>query len=101
MNGMIPRDGESPDDLARWKWLWGQLCEEISAVHLWPSWETQVFELLRSGLPRLSSIFSHYVKSHWTCIDAEWCVHPSMNAAAVVRRTYLCHLLASAESSCV
>ena len=68
---MVPRDGESFEDLARWKWLWGQLCDEISAVHLWPSWEVQAFELLRSGLARLSAIFSYYVKAGWTCINVE------------------------------
>ena len=56
---MVPRPGESADDLARWKWLWGRLCDEIAQVHLWPSWEPQAFELLREQLPRLS------VRARW------------------------------------
>ena len=68
---MVPRDGENPEDLARWKWLWRRLCNELKAIHLWPSWEPQAFELLRNSLPRLAAIFSHYVKAGWTCIDEE------------------------------
>ena len=29
------------------------------------------FDLLRYQLPRLTAIFSHYVKAGWTCVDDE------------------------------
>ena len=64
-NEMSPRPGESDEDLARWKWLWVQLCRELDRVHLWPSWEPQAFEMLRTGFPRLQAIFSYYIKAGW------------------------------------
>ena len=68
---MRPREGESLDDLNRWKWLWAQLCDELHHIHLWPQWEGSAFDLLRYQLPRLTAIFSHYVKAGWTCVDDE------------------------------
>ena len=67
--------GESPDDFARFKWLWGQLCVELERVHLWPSWEKKALELLRdTGFPRLQGIFAYYVKARW--VDAIDCDLP-------------------------
>ncbi len=63
--------GETAEDLQRWRMLWGRLCRELDAVHLWPSWEPQAFALLRTGFPRLQAIFAHYTKGGWTSLDAE------------------------------
>ena len=61
--------GEQPQAYDLWKRLWPRT--DLSHIHLFPSWESEVQQILHVSFAQLTNIFSHYCKANWTPDDAE------------------------------
>ena len=64
---MLP--GEQPQAFDLWKRLWPRT--DLSHIHLFPAWESEVQQILHAAFAQLTGIFSHYCKANWTPDDAE------------------------------
>ena len=64
---MLP--GEQPQAFDLWKRLWPRT--DLSHIHLFPAWESEVQQILHAAFVQLTGIFSHYCKANWTPDDAE------------------------------